>query len=87
MKAAVSPRTRKAPPTFAWATPTTNASRHQAVTSSVAAQPRAMIPSCVLCIRRSVRMRARTGNAVIDMATPMNRAKLVNGTSLLESRG
>ena len=34
--------------------------------------------------RRSVRMRASTGNAVIDIATPRNSAKLVNGTSLVE---
>ena len=31
---------------------------------------------------RSVRMRASTGKAVTDIATPMNSAKLVNGTSL-----
>ena len=36
---------------------------------------------------RSARMRASTGNAVIDIATPMNSAKLVNGTSLVEKRG
>ncbi len=72
---------------LACATPTTKASRHQAVTSSVAAQPRAMIPNRVCCIRRSVKMRANTGNAVIEVATPMNRAKLVNDTALLESRG
>ena len=35
--------------------------------------------------RRSDRIRASTGNAVIDMATPRNSAKLVNGTSLVEN--
>jgi hypothetical protein len=38
------------------------------------------MPSSVRSIFRSVRMRARTGNAVMDMAMPMNRAKLANGT-------
>ena len=32
-------------------------------------------------------MRASTGNAVIDIATPMNSAKDVNGTSRSTSRG
>ena len=36
---------------------------------------------------RSLRMRARTGNAVILMAAPMNRAKLVKETLSSESRG
>ena len=36
---------------------------------------------------RSVRMRASTGKAVIAMATPRNRAKLVNGTSRLDEPG
>ena len=36
---------------------------------------------------RSFTMRASTGNAVIDIATPMNRANVVNGTSLDERRG
>jgi hypothetical protein len=31
-------------------------------------------------------MRAKTGNAVIDMATPKKSAKLVNGTSLVDKR-
>ena len=72
---------------FDWAMPTTNASRHHAVTSSVAAQLSARTPSSVLSIFRSVRIRARTGKAVIDIATPMNRAKLVNGTSAGASSG
>ena len=45
--------------------------------------PRAVTPSGVRSSPRSVRMRASTGNAVIDIATPMNRAKLVNGTALV----
>jgi hypothetical protein len=32
-------------------------------------------------------MRARTGKAVTDIATPRKRAKLVNGVSLVERRG
>ena len=36
---------------------------------------------------RSVRMRASTGNAVIDIAMPMNSAKLVNGTSASANAG
>jgi hypothetical protein len=67
--------------------PVTSASRHHAVTSSTAAQPIASAPSGVPVSPRSARMRASTGNAVTDMAIPMNSAKLVNGTSLLESRG
>jgi hypothetical protein len=34
----------------------------------------------VLWIPRSVRIRARTGKAVIDIATPMNSEKLVKDT-------
>ena len=70
-----------APPTSAWAMPTTKASKHQAVTSSIAAQLSATTPSAVFSICRSVRMRASTGKAVIDIAMPMNNAKLVNGLS------
>src|SRR5262249_15339303 len=58
-----------------------------AITSSVAAQARATTPSGALCMRPAVKMRASTGKAVTDRATPRNRAKLVNGTSLVESRG
>ena len=76
-----------APVTLACATPTTSASKHHAVTSSAAAHVRATTPSSVWLMPRSVRMRASTGKAVIDIATPMNSAKLVNGTSLDESRG
>ncbi len=56
------------------AMPMTTASNVQARTSSVAAQASAMPPVWVRCIRRSVRMRASTGNAVIDIAAPMNSA-------------
>ena len=76
-----------APSTADCATPTTNANRHQAVTSSIAAQLSATTPSSVFSMLRSVRMRASTGNAVIDIATPMNSAKLVNGTSAVPNRG
>jgi hypothetical protein len=74
-------------PTCAWAIPTANASKHQAATSLMAAHPSASVPSGVFCIRLSVSIRASTGKAVIEVATPMNRAKLVNGTSVLDSRG
>ena len=47
------------------------------MTSSIAAQASASAPSGRLSIRRSVRMRASTGNAVIDIATPMNSANAV----------
>ena len=52
-----------------------------------AAQVSASAPSCVLRQPRSARMRASTGNAVTDIATPRNSAKWVNGTSLVEKRG
>ena len=48
--------------------PTTNASRHQAVTSSIAAQLSATTPNSVRDRPRSVRIRASTGKAVIDRA-------------------
>jgi hypothetical protein len=69
------------------ATPTTKASRHHAVTSSVAAQLSAITPNSVRRIPRSSRMRANTGKAVMAMATPMKSAKLVKGTSLVDRRG
>ena len=50
------------------------------LTSLMAAQVNASTPSSVRLIFRSVRMRASTGNAVTDIATPMNSAKLVKGT-------
>src|SRR5262249_15288294 len=64
----------KAPASVARDTPTTTASRHHAVTSPTAAQVSAATPSSVRDSPRSVRMRARTGNAVIDIAIPMNSA-------------
>ncbi len=69
------------------AAPTTSARRHQAVTSPAAAQARATLPRVVSFKPLSVTIRAKTGNAVIDIATPMNSAKLVNGTSLIDNRG
>src|SRR5688572_18488386 len=60
------------------AIPTTNASMHQAVTSSTAAQVIVTAPTFVLCRLRSVRIRARTGNAVMLIAAPMNSATDVN---------
>ncbi len=42
--------------------------------SSVAAHASARPPVSVRCMRRSVRIRASTGNAVIDIAAPMNSA-------------
>ena len=50
------------------------------LTSPTAAQARAVVPSGVLARPRSSRMRASTGNAVMLMAMPMNRAKARNGT-------
>lgn len=79
--------TAAAAPTSARATPTTNASRHHAVTSSAAAHPRATTPVSVLSRLPSARMRARTGNAVTDSATPRNSAKLVNGTPRCDRTG
>jgi hypothetical protein len=60
------------------ATADASASRPQAVTSSTAAAAIAMAPTGCLSMRRSTRMRANTGNAVIDMATPMKSAKDTN---------
>src|SRR5207248_92807 len=63
------------------ATALANAIRNHAVTSSIAAQAIVSAPTGRLSIRRSVRMRASTGNAVIDIATPMNSAKATNFVS------
>src|SRR5438094_10512500 len=87
MNPAVRAATDSAPALLAWATPLTNASRHHAVTSSAAAHVNATAPNSVLASPRSARMRASTGKAVTDNATPMNRAKLVNDTSLVDNRG
>ena len=71
------------------ATATTNASMHQAVTSSTAAQVMATAPTWVLCRLRSVRMRASTGNAVMLIAAPMNSAtevKRIAGACVEQAR-
>ncbi len=59
---------------------TTHARMHHAVTSSTAAQVIARAPMRVRRRRRSTRMRARTGNAVMLIAAPMNSAKEKSGT-------
>ncbi len=58
------------------ARPTTTASSVQASTSAIAALASAIPPMRVRCRPRSVRMRASTGNAVADIAVPMNSAKV-----------
>ncbi len=55
-----------------------SAIRNQAVTSSIAALASVSAPTGRLSMRRSTRMRASTGNAVMDIATPMNRANATN---------
>jgi hypothetical protein len=57
------------------ATAVARAIRNHAVTSSIAAQASVSAPTGRLSIRRSTRIRASTGNAVIDIATPMKSAK------------
>src|SRR5581483_9148413 len=79
-KAAVPANAHKALPTFAWLM-LTRASKHHAVASSTAAQHRDMRPSDVSCIRKSARIRASTGKAVTDIATPRNKEKDEKGTS------
>ena len=56
------------------ATAVASASRPHAVTSSIAAPASASAPTGRFSIRRSIRIRASTGNAVIDIATPMKSA-------------
>ncbi len=56
-------------------TATAIASSDQASTSSTAAQARASAPIDVRYMPRSLRMRARTGNAVTDIDAPRNTAK------------
>lgn len=51
----------------------TKAKRHQDVASSTAAADIVMLPTLVLRRLSSVRMRAKTGKAVIAMATPRKR--------------
>ena len=60
------------------ASATTKASKAQAVASPTAAQLMAVVPNPLLIIPRSLRIRASTGNAVMDMAIPMNSAKETN---------
>ncbi len=48
--------------------------------SSTAAQASASTPVDVRCMPRSVRIRASTGNAVIDIATPRNSASASGAT-------
>ena len=55
-----------------------SAIRNHAVTSSTAAHAIASDPIGRLIIRRSARILASTGNAVIDIATPMNSANATN---------
>ena len=50
--------------------------------SSIEAQANASAPTSIRCMPRSVSILANTGNAVIDMDTPMKRAKGQNGTTL-----
>ena len=79
MKATASPivlaTSPKVPDT---ATVVASATRNQALTSSTAAQATVSAPTGFLSIRRSARMRASTGKAVIDIDTPMNSAKETN---------
>ena len=60
---------------LALAKATTKARMHHAVTSFIAAQMSAVIPSGDLVSPRSSKIRANTGNAVMLMETPMNNAK------------
>lgn len=87
MNAAVNASVGTTAPVSDRATAVMKASRHHAVTSSTAAQARAIDPSSLFCIPRSVRIRARTGNAVIDIEIPMKSANTRNGTSGDENRG
>ena len=67
---------------FARAMATTTASKHQAVTSSTAAQAIAIEPTRDWVSPRSVRIRAKTGNAVTLMAVPKNSPNGKNETPL-----
>ncbi len=60
------------------ATAVASAIRNHAVTSSIAAAASASVPTGVFSMRRSATIRASTGNAVIDIATPMNSANATN---------
>ncbi len=56
------------------ATAVASASKHHAVTSSIAAPASASAPTGFRSIRRSTRIRASTGKAVIDIETPIKSA-------------
>src|SRR5260370_162385 len=77
-KASAPPKVITNPAVRDWMAATTKASIHHAVTSSTAAQVNAIAPIRVLWMARSVRIRARTGNAVTDIETPRNRANDVS---------
>ena len=66
---------------------TTIANRIQPVTSSMAAQAREMDPMGVLISFLSERILAKTGNAVILIAVPINIAKIKKETLSFESCG
>ena len=68
-------------PDPATATAVASAIRNHAEMSSIAALVSAITPIGCLSIRRSTRMRASTGNAVIDIDTPMNSANAVKPLS------
>jgi hypothetical protein len=61
-------------------TTATYATRHQPVTSSIAAQAMANVPSRLRSILRSRRIRAKTGKALMLITAPMNRANGLNAT-------
>ena len=63
------------------ATAVASAIRNHAVMSSTAAEAKATAPTGRLSIRRSTRIRASTGNAVIDIEIPMNSANGANPLS------
>jgi hypothetical protein len=66
---------------------TTNARMHHAVTSSTAAQAITVLPRRVCVRRRSARMRASTGKAVMLIAVPRKRAKSRKATPGSDTRG
>jgi hypothetical protein len=59
----------------------TRISRHQATASSNAAAPIVITPTSVSTRLRSVRIRAKTGKAVMDMLKPVNKRKDAKGAS------
>src|SRR5262245_65567250 len=87
MKASAIAIVQIAPAVFTCTILTTTASKHHAVTSSTAAQVRVIAPIRERCMRRSVRIRASTGNAVTDIDMPRNSENEVNETLREERRG